>query len=132
MVAMSETHTHSDADATQARAARERQAARDRAQRWREERRAEVDGLRARVAELEAAALVDGDLVVGLARAVARDRAAQPAGEIPVTGGAVTVRAIIDQAAKGARNAGRDYEAAKLAVGARLMAAVEAVARPTA
>ncbi|MFC6777005.1 hypothetical protein [Methylobacterium gregans] len=50
---MSETQHFPDADTHQARAARDRQAARDRAQRWREERRAEVDGLRARVVELE-------------------------------------------------------------------------------
>ncbi|MFC6777004.1 hypothetical protein [Methylobacterium gregans] len=49
-----------------------------------------------------------------------------------MTGCAVTVRAVLDQAAKGARNAGRDYNAAKLAAGARLMAAVEVVARPVA
>lgn len=129
---MSEIHTHSEADTPQARAARERQAARDRAQRWREERRAEVDGLRARVAELEAVAAVDALLVAGLARAVARDRAAMPPGEIPVTGGAVTVRHVLDQAAKAARNAGGSYDDAKAAVGARLKAAVEAVARPVA
>ncbi|CAO4165009.1 MULTISPECIES: hypothetical protein [Methylobacteriaceae] len=129
---MSETQHLPDADTPQARAARDRQAARDRAQRWREERRAEVDGLRARVAELEAAAAVDALLVAGLARAVARDRAAQPPGEIPVTGGAVMVRHVIDQAAKASRNAGGSYDDAKAAVGARLQTAVEAIARPVA
>lgn len=130
---MSESQTRMDAETSQARSARDRQAARDRARRWRETQKAEVESLRARVADLEAvlgASAADALLVAGLARAVARDHAAQPTGEIPVAGGSVTVRLILDQAAKAARNAGGDYETAKLAVGARLMAAVEIVARP--
>jgi len=137
---MSETITTADTETAAARSARQRREAADRARDHRERQRAELAALRARVAELEAKAAeleaeaelgrVDALLVAGLARAVTRDRAAQPPGEVPVTGAAVTVRAILDQAAKAGRNAGGDYDACAAAAGERLKEMVAAVARP--
>lgn len=120
-----------DTDTASARAARERQAARDRARRWREERQAEVEALRAevgtaraRIAELEALvthAEVDALVVAGLARAIARAPLHRP--EAPVAG-TVAVPAILDQCGKAGRAAGADYAACALAAGTRIQGAV--------
>ena len=97
-------------------AAKRRRDAAERARRWR--------------AEQAAAAALDAAIIAGLARAVARDRAGQE-GEIPVDGGRITLRSVINQSAKHMRNEGTaDYNDALVAVAARLTKAVEAVARP--
>ena len=127
---MSQTQTP-ETDTAASRAARERQAARDRARRWREERQAEVEALRAevetaraRIAELEGLvthAEVDALVVAGLARAIARAPSHRP--EAPVAG-SVAVPAILDQCGKAGRAAGADYAACALAAGTRIQGAV--------
>ena len=109
------TDTLMPENATSAAARRRRDAA-ERARKWR--------------AEQSATAALNSAIVAGLARAVARDRAGQE-GEVPVDGGRITLRAVINQAAKHMRNEGGvEYNEALLAVGVRLSQAVEAVARP--
>jgi hypothetical protein len=131
MVGMSESRTMTEKDTAASRTARERQAARDRARRWREERQAEVEALRAeveaaraRITELEGLvthAEVDALVVAGLARAIAR--APTHRTEVPVAG-TVAIPAILDQCGKAGRAAGADYAACALAAGGRIQGAV--------
>jgi len=131
MAGMSESHTMTEKDTAASHTARERQAARDRARRWREERqaevkalRAEVEAARARIAELEGLvthAEVDALVVAGLARAIARAPNHRP--EAPVAG-TVAIPAILDQCGKAGRAAGADYAACALAAGMRIQCAV--------
>ncbi|MDH2310806.1 hypothetical protein [Methylobacterium brachiatum] len=116
------TDTHENATA---RTARQRRDAADRAREHRERQRAELEGLRLRVAELEplvAHATVDALIVAGLARAIAR--APNHRSEAPVAG-AVWVAEILDHCGKAGRAASGDYAECAHAAGCRIQAAVQ-------
>ncbi|WP_091714753.1 hypothetical protein [Methylobacterium phyllostachyos] len=121
MIPTPNTDTYENAAA---RTARQRRDAADRAREHRVRQRAELEGLRARVAELEplvAHATVDALIVAGLARAIAR--APNYRTEAPVAG-FVRVAEILDQCGKAGRAASGDYAECTYAAGCRIQAAV--------
>ncbi|KQP85328.1 hypothetical protein ASF60_21810 [Methylobacterium sp. Leaf113] len=98
-----------------ARVARERETAKERARRWREEQRS--------------AAAVDAALIAGLARAFLPDGVDYVEGPVPLRGDAVPLKKVLDHAAKALRNGGGDYDEGKRLVGERLQVALTEILR---
>ncbi|WP_311274039.1 hypothetical protein [Methylobacterium sp. WCS2018Hpa-22] len=98
-----------------ARAARERENAKERARRWREDQRA--------------AAAVDEAVILGLAVAFLPEGVDTHDGEIPMRGDAVTLQKVLTHVARAYRNGGGDFEVGKRLAGERLQVAGQEILR---